>query len=265
MTHVDEGALLALADGEMDLRDAEGVERHLELCGDCREELERIRDASLHFRAALESADVPAPQVSDIALQAVRRRAANGGSRPVAGWRDVRRAAVLVLGFAAAASATIPGSPVNRWIRDLTQPRPQVAEVREAGRDVPAMTAAPPAGDRFVAETGVSVLPENGEVHVVLRGATSELRVKAVLVEEARAGVFAAGAASSARFSTAPGRIEVSGAAAGELRIELPQAARAASVEVNGRRYITKEGEQLRLTVPAEESAGAEVSFRVLQ
>jgi hypothetical protein len=267
MRHVNEGVLLALEDGELPADEAVRVAEHLEECELCREELSLLQDAAFLLRRELDVGDVAAPAVSDTTIQSLRRRAGastvrRGGGR----WGDLRRAAVLVLGFAAAASATIPGSPVNRWIRDLVQPEPAARVAAE--RETEATAVAPPSAvesDTFADETGVSVLPEGGAVEVVLRDASAELRVKAVLVEQPRAGVFAAGSASSARFSTAPGRIEVTGAAGGELRVELPRAARVATVEVNGRRYISKEGDQLRLTVPADDGAGAEVNFRVQQ
>jgi hypothetical protein len=263
MKHVDEGELLTHLDGQLDWERSERVERHLERCDACRAELGVLRGASDLFSAALAENDAPEPTVSETTIRALRARA--GRSAPSGGgWRDLRRAAVLVLGFAAAASATIPGSPVNSWLRELTREQPSAPL---AGGNVEAPAAVPEeivlAPD--VAETGVSVLPEAGTVRVVLRSVSAELRVKAVLVEGDRAGVYAAGAARDARFSTAPGRIEVAGAGAGELRIELPHSAHTASVEVNGRSYITRDGDQLRLTVPAEQRSGAEVNFRVLQ
>jgi len=260
MTHVDDGTLLALMDGELDDRDVREVERHLEECGECRAEMKRLHFAAGLLATRLAESDVPIPATSDISAQAVRRRSAG---RPLSSWRELRRAAVLVIGFAAAASATIPGTPVNRWIRDLVEPPPRLALETDTAA---ATAAAPPAAlEESAAESGVSVLPEEGSVRVVLRGATDELRVKAILVDGPRAGVYASGTAADARFRTGPGVIEVVGAAGGELRIELPHAARVATVEVNGTRYLSKEGNQLRLTVPADESVGAEVGFRILQ
>ncbi|CAN5801502.1 hypothetical protein BH23GEM6_BH23GEM6_15670 [soil metagenome] len=259
MTHVDEGALLALLDGELDSDTQKRLNDHLAGCAACRREMDQHRAAAAVFSAALTESDSPAPLVGDTGVQAVRRR----GRAQVAPrrFRDLGRAAVIVFGFAAAASATIPGTPVNDWLRELAgaQPAPVAISTRD---DKPIATREL---DEFTPESGVSVLPVNGEVHVVLRGATSDLRVRAVLVELPRAGVYTAGPAAEARFSTAPGRIEVTGAGGGEMRIELPYSARAATVEVNGRRYLAKDGDQLRLTVPEEDRAGAEVTFRVLR
>jgi hypothetical protein len=267
MNHLDEGTLLTLADGELAPADSAAVERHLAECGACRAELDELRGAATTFAATLARADSPAPVVSDTTARALRRRAerAGGGAErpPARGWRELGRAAVLVLGIATAAAAAVPGTPLNGWLRELVEPEPRVAavhEVRGAPEAAPAVAAA-----EFEAQAGVSVLPERGTVRVLVNGASTALRIRAVLTDGPRAGVFAAGEAANARFSTGPGRIEVSGATAGELRIELPHNAIAATVEVNGRRYVAKQDDQLRLTVPAGDSAGAEVSFRVLQ
>jgi hypothetical protein len=261
MTHVDEGTLLAHLDGELDDGPAGEVERHLQECGECRAEMERLHHAVRLFSTTLAETVVPAPATSDLSAQALRRR--SGQRTRNWRWQDLSRAAVLVLGFTAVASATIPGTPVNRWIRDLVEPPTRLAvDTDTVAATAAALEAAP---EELAIESGVSVLPEQGAVRVVLRGASDQLRVKAVLVDGPRAGVYASGSAAGARFSTGPGVIEVVGAAGGELRIELPHAARVATVDVNGRRYLSKDGAQLRVTVPVDESADAEVGFRVLQ
>src|SRR5690606_30227745 len=153
------------------------------------------------------------------------------------GW-GLARAATLVFGFAAAASATIPGSPVRGWLGGLLSPEPELAAVSapEAAR---APAAEPMAASvEAAAEAGISVLPEQGEVRSVPRDASPELTIRAVLVDHPRAGVWASGEAASARFGSGAGRIEVEGAGPGELRIELPRAAYDAIVVVNGTPYL---------------------------
>jgi hypothetical protein len=51
-------------------------------------------------------------------------------------------------------------------------------------------------------------------------------------------------------------------AGAGELEVEIPRAARAATVQVNGRVYVAKDGDSLRVLAPAG-SAGAGPDVRV--
>lgn len=254
MIHLDEGSLQALVDGELAGTERRAAERHLEGCLVCRKEMALLGSASRRLAGALSLVDHPAPRARRPLAAAPNLRPAP--SRSWGASRGLPRAAVLLLGFAATASATIPGSPVRTWIEEMIAPRPRVAAVVEA----PAPPATTMAADA-AAEAGVSVAPVAGEVRIVLRGASPELRVRALLVDGARAGVFARGDAAAAHFSTAPGRIDVEGAGAGELRIELPREARSATVTVNGRPYLTKEGQQLR----AGERVGAEVSFEVAE
>jgi hypothetical protein len=152
----------------------------------------------------------------------------------------------------------IPGSP----LRELLRPGPEPVEVAAtATRAAPAVEPAPPV-EMVAPETGLSIEPVDGVVTVVLRDADPGLRIRALLSESPRAGVFATGAATSARFDTGPGRIEVVGIGAGDLRVEIPRDARSATVAVNGRDYLVKEGDELRLTASAGGRAGAEVEFR---
>lgn len=255
-SHVDEGTLQALVDRELPEQARAGVERHLVGCAECREELATLRIAAREFAGATTLLTDPGAGERAVAP----RRPARPAPRTAWPLRSLARAAVLVLGFAAAASATLPGSPVRRWIQDSWAPDPGAAVVERAEAGAESGSAA-----GAVPEAGVSVEPSGGEVVVVLNGPSPELLVRAAITEGPRAGVFATGAAAGARFSTAPGRIEVEGAGAGELRVELPRSARSARVIVNGTPYLAKVGDQLHLSVPGEDSASAEVSFRVIR
>lgn len=251
--HPDEGTLQAFLDDELTVEERRAVEEHLPGCEECRREAARLRVAAADLGAALSLLDVPVPRTAAPPRPAPPRRAATFAALP--------RAAVLLLGFAAAASATLPGSPVRAWVTGLFEsaappPAPTVLSAPAPG-PVEAPVAAPPV------EAGVSVEPVDGQVRVVLRDASPDLVVRAVLTDGGRAGAYATGAAADARFGTGPGRIEVAGAGEGVLRVEIPRAARAATIEVNGALYWTKEGDQLRLAVPAGDSAGAEVTFPV--
>jgi hypothetical protein len=106
--------------------------------------------------------------------------------------------------------------------------------------------------------TGVSIRPRNGAVRVVLRNASPGVRITARLVDAEGAAVLARGhAVDSARFRTSPGRIEVVGAGPGEIEVELPRGASLATVEVNGRVYVAKEGDVLRVLAPEADASGA--------
>ena len=53
MTHIDEGRLQALIDGELRLDERHRAERHLAECAPCRAELEALRANGAHFGAAM--------------------------------------------------------------------------------------------------------------------------------------------------------------------------------------------------------------------
>jgi hypothetical protein len=107
----------------------------------------------------------------------------------------------------------------------------------------------------------VSIPLEHGVMRVVLTGASPRLEIVARLVDGDHAGVIARGQAAGARVRTSPERIEVLGAEAGSVEVRLPRSAGRASVVVNGRVYVTKQGESLVLLPPA--TAGGGPSVRV--
>jgi hypothetical protein len=129
----------------------------------------------------------------------------------------------------------------------VTPPAPAVA--------VPEAPAAP-------APKAVSILPDGGRVRIVVSGSSAELRVRARLSSAPQAQVTATGAATTARFRTGPGRIEVVGAGPGEVVIDLPRSADAAVVEVNGRVFAAKDGAALRSLAPRVAGSAAEPVFR---
>jgi putative zinc finger protein len=256
--HLDEGLLQALLDGELPPEARAGAEAHLAACAACAQELKAQRAAVERAGALLELADVPAP-VARAQLQFRGRR--HRTARPlVEARRALLRAAALVVGLAGVAAAAVPGSPVRAWVERVVDPAPR----QHAPAPPPALTGAPERAPRAEsALAGVSIRPEGGSVRVVLSGAAPELKVRARLSDGVRAAVTATGAAAGARFRTGPGRIEVVGAGAGEVTVELPRGARTAVVEVNGSVYVAKDGARLRVMAPTEEPGGEELVFRV--
>lgn len=241
--HVEEGVLQALADGELDAAAAERVERHLIDCAACRDELDSLHQASLALSGALRELDRPATATTPFRPAVARRSAAWSG------WDALPRAAVLVLGLAAAASATIPGSPVRDWMESLIPREPDAVASRAGDAPIESAGAAPQPAE--LSEAGVSVAAENGAIRVAVTEAGAGLLVTAVLTDGERGGVYATGPAAGARFTTGPGRIGVAGAESGGLRVEIPRGAATASLSVNGRVYVTKDGDSLRLADPA--------------
>lgn len=248
-----DGVLQAYIDGELASPEERRVEQHLSTCPACEEQLAELRDAADVLARAVLLLDGPVAEVPRPARSTADR--APRGS----GWAALPRAAVLVLGFAAAAAAAIPGSPVRGWLESLLDEGPGVA-TRQAERPA---TVALDAASEPEPQAGVSVAPEGGAVHVNIDAARPGLVVVAVLSDGGRAGVYATGAAASARFRTAPGRIDVSGAASGVLQVEIPAGAGSATVDLGGSRYIQKEGGVLRLTADGAVTTGTRVTFTV--
>jgi hypothetical protein len=259
MKHLDDGLLQAFLDGELPPGERAAAEAHLAACGPCARALGELEAAGSLFGAALARADVPAPVAT--AQMSVRRRRAQAAAR--GGFTEARkallRAALLVLGVAGVAAAAVPGSPVRALIAEVLAPAP--ARVPDARPPAPAPAPAPVAeAPRAPAVQGVFLPPEEGRVHVVLSGTAGGVQVRARLTDAPEASVYAP---EGARFRRAPGRIEVVGARGGEVRIELPRAAREAVVEVNGRVFVAKDGEALRVMHPGADPSEAEAVFRV--
>jgi anti-sigma factor RsiW len=256
MTHLGEGTLQELLDGELPPGERAGVEAHLASCPACAGELAELRGLTARTSALLGLVEAAPPVLAAQARFARHRR---GGGALREARRALPRAAVLVLAVAgAAAAAAIPGSPAREWMRGLgVSERPaQPAPVPPARPE-----AAPPAVDE-IAPRAISILPSEGHVRVAVSASSPELRVRVRLVPGARAEVTATGAAATARLRAGPGRIEVLDAGPGELVVTLPADAKAAFVEVNGRVLAAKEGGELRSLAPRVAGSAAEPVFR---
>ena len=128
--HVDDGALLALLDGELSAEERRRVENHATGCAVCAARRDELRFAVRRVTSALEVMDVPAAWVE---MPEALREAARSAPVPLAsaraarsgwriGWRigwmgrrSVAVAAGLTLLLAAGAYA-VPGSPVRGWV-----------------------------------------------------------------------------------------------------------------------------------------------------
>lgn len=237
MTHVEQGKLQAYLDGEVGAAASADIENHLSICAACAAELTQLKSAAQLFAAALRGIDVPAPARQAPAPQvfALPGRA----RRPAMAFA---RAAMLILGVAALASATIPGSPVRDWLTNalrgigiLQEPAVKPAAVEQQA--APATAPAP------VPEASLSLDPAGGNVLVVIKtsGAIAGVHVK--LVDGPKALVRASGAAAGARFRTGPGRIEITGVTGGEVNVDIPKSALGARVEVDGKVIFQNRGQ----------------------
>jgi Putative zinc-finger len=254
MTHLGEGTLQEMLDGELPPGARAGVEAHLASCPACAGQLAELRGLTERTSALLGLVEA-APPV--LAAQAAFARQRRSGGALYHARRALPRAAVLVLAVAgAAAAAVIPGSPVREWVGALRVPE------RAPEAPVQQRAPAPAPAEPEAAPRVISILASEGKVRVVVSASSPELRVRARLVPGAKAQVTATGAATTAHFRTGPGRIELVGAGPGEVVVTLPADAQAAFVEVNGRVVAAKEGDQLRSLAPRVAGSAAEPVFR---
>jgi len=259
MKHLDEGALQALLDGELPAGEARAAEAHLAVCAACTHEMAELRSVHELLGRGLALADVTPPVAT--AQMAIRGRRARVQTQ---GWlgesrRALLRAAALVALVAGAASAAVPGTPINRWLRDTTGLEPHA----EIPTEQPVARRASPAPAPPAPASGVSIFPEDGSVRVVLNDPSRGLKLRARLQPGGRAEVAAAGDASDARFRTGPGRIEVSDAGPGEVTVVLPAEATAAVVEVDGRTVVAKDGDRLVALAGAASLNDSEAEYQV--
>ena len=236
MTHLDEGTLAVLRDG--DLSDAR-VDEHLRGCAHCSKSLQEATRRSRVIASALATLDEPVDVLR--AKDAVRSRldARRGPGRVrAAGWgrRHLGKAAALLVLTAGAASA-LPWSPVQRWWTDApstpleTGPRPSTAA-----------TSAP----QGAPVAGISVGVPDGRITVVVNGADPGTVIEVRWVDRATARVSAP---SGSGFTYADGRAEVA-AAPGPIEVELPRIADAASLVVDGRVFLERVGGELDVAGP---------------
>ncbi len=258
MTHIESGELQAYLDEEVAAGSRAQINRHLQACTECATELQELRAASSLFAALLHAADAAAPVMRARAMVAAQRtdipRRRMAFSRAA-----LARAAMFMLGFAALASAAMPGSPVRAWIGDaLRGSRPAVAPTPVEVSTPAAAPAETPGTD----EAALSIEPADGRVLILLSGVTGETTIRVRLVDSERALVQTSNGAAHARFRTGPGRIEVLGIEKGEVTIEMPRSVIDARVEVDGRVLFQKDHDQLRLSEPRLPGSNSEFVFK---
>ncbi|HWK89280.1 MAG TPA: zf-HC2 domain-containing protein [Longimicrobium sp.] len=273
-------ALRAFGDGEAPAAEARRTAAHLEGCSECRARLAALRALRDEIRQATTLAPPPHTWERITARRAAGEElilptsdAADGPDANAAATRfrrlPVRRTALLLLGVAGVASATVPGSPLREALRGLVSPRnpaapPPASPVTTPGPEAPAPPPVPPAAaappPEKVPEAGIGVAPAAGEVRVVVTAPGAALRIRVSVGDVPVAQVRGRDAAAQAGFASGRGRITVTGARAGELVVVLPRAARRATLTVDGTLYVVVEGGQMTVLVQAD-SSGAELVF----
>ncbi len=233
---VDDGALLALLDGELTTAERRSVEKRVAACPDSRARLDEMRFAMRRATAALDLLSLPE---SPLEMPAALREAAHGAPASLASararrWARLSRRSVAVAAgitlFVAAGAWAVPGSPVRGWV--------------DGGIDA---VAAWIAGDPQVAgdagPSRVSVAPHDGAVRIMVVGGREDARLTVELSDEETATV----AARDASFHVEPGVIEVTGAA-DEIRVTLPRNAAIGSVVIDESEVVRLEDGELRRT-----------------
>jgi hypothetical protein len=246
MTHAEQGTLLSYIDGELAPPEVDALEGHLPGCAACRTDLEDVRGLAREATSALGLISAE-PSVAEARANLERRRDGRvplHGPRP---WRfataGLLKAAAIVLALAGAASAAIPGTPLNRLAAALLD-RVRGSDTAPAGAQAPAepvvaepaFEAQEPAG----ASAGL-VLSAEGQMRISVHTVDPSARIDVRLVD-GPGSIRALTDSDDVRFKTGPGYVEVYDVRAG-LLIEVPRRLRAASVEVNGRAFWTKPGD----------------------
>jgi len=240
--HVDDGALLALLDGELTTAERTSVETHVAACPECAARRDEMRFATRRATAALDLLSVPESRLEMPAAlrEAAGRAPASLASARARRWARLSRRSVAVAAgitlLVSAGAYAVPGSPVRGWV--------------DNGIDA---VAAWIAGDPQVAgdagPSRVSVDPRDGAVRIMVVGGHEATRLTVELSDEETATV----AARDASFHVEPGVIEVAGAA-DEIRVTLPRNAATGSVVIDESEVVRLEDGELRRTDSAAAS-----------
>ena len=236
MTHIDEGTLVALRDGEsVD----ESVLEHMSECEACRGALGDAERRLNRISGSLAGWGSPADLVGAKArvrsrLDADRARS-HGSPR---GLRDLRRAAAI-LALTAGAAYAFPGSPLPIWLGQNVPDTPS--------HDV---SAEPGVGAGSSQEA--ILVPAGDGIEIVLNDVADGAEVELSWVAGATARVATG---PGVKYSVAEGRVSAT-APGGPIRLGIPRTAPTVSIVINGRtvfRIPSPEGETSDLAARSTE------------
>jgi hypothetical protein len=267
ITHLTLDHLRAYAAGDLTPRRRARTASHLAGCSRCRELAAWCEAVQ---SAARNAAGIPVPEgaweriasrlhAGEAVLLPASDDAFSTAPRPWHRRAWVRAAAVLLL-FAGVASATVPGSPFRTWFAG------SAPEAAPSGGE----PTAPGGGERAsalaveeVPEAALLVPPVAGAVAITIERPDPSLRIRVRLSEGEEVEVQARGGAADARFRTAPGRLAIAEAGAGEVVLALPRTVGRVTLQVDGSSYLTAERGQLRVLLPVADTAGSEIVLSV--
>ena len=256
MTHLGEGRLRTLLDGELSDSDAESARGHIDECDSCQALFTELEEASTVVGVALRHLDTVAPPAG--AKESVLARVGMGPGDARAARFAFARAAILVLFFGAVVATALPASPVRGWFATGWD-RAVELFTRTAADESAALPADSALSAQIPESAGVRLEVETGELLVLLRDIEPGTELDVRFVDGFQAAAFAA---QPARFRTAEGRIEVIGGS-GRIRVDIPRSVDVASIRVNGRMYIRKAGDELDVAGPIVAQTSGEIRLRV--
>lgn len=260
MTHAAEGLLQAYLDGEVTGEAEAELRAHLAACPRCDGELGELRAASALFSSSARLLGDAEPATP--ADQAFWRVRAQVSRRRLPGAGLLARAAGLVLLVSGGVMALVPESPLRRLAEGLFgEDRPAAAPIAEPPSP-PAPVVTAPAIEPAEGMPGVILVPADGRVQLRVWSIAAGATVRVDLVDGVRVSVQTEGEADGVRFRSGSGRIEVMNLGTAHVSIQIPRSLPYASLEVDGRQWLFKNGDQLRLTGPIVEQSENTLVFR---
>jgi hypothetical protein len=255
MSHFTEGVLQAYLDDEVAADARAQVHTHVSGCADCAGRLQDLRELSAGFATAMAGIAEESAAVGSLAQIRERASRQRWFERMGVTGRQLGRAAIIVLSIGV---ATVPGSPVRAWLIDTWR---GLSGNKQA--EAPAVQEQPaqPTPDGTT-PVGTTAEPALGRVQIALQSSGGNTLIQVSIVDGEKATLEAFGAVTAPRLRSGPGYIVLTGGDANEVKVSLPREANA-TVEVNGRVYVTKDGGSLRFAGPGSaEQADGTVSFR---
>lgn len=271
MTHLQESLLIALRDGVVDPSTEALARAHLATCPSCAGDLAALEKRSSDVAAALETLDGffdAASARASVRVRVARAAADTSGSlaleadgRPAPGKlpersvsrrfraRWIRAAGAVLFLAGASAAAALPGSPLRQWAVDL---------IERVAPGSPALERPAPAATSPEEMTGVRISVSEGPLQVLLRGVPADGEVEVRWVPGTEAAVFGP---LGSRFTSGTGRIEAI-LTPGRIRVELPRSVVPTSLVVDGRIYLSRTPEGLKVPGPAIRQDESGIVFR---
>lgn len=249
MNHAADGTLQAYVDGELDEFELAVLERHLGACTACAAQLDGLRAAGARFASAVRLLDIRTAEVTPMPLSLRTRRAWYGPHRTLA------RAATLVmaLGLSAAVVEATTGA--------VSQLVDRVVFVLGVVEEAPEPVVEAPTSPEDV--RSYSIVPHAGTMRLDIDGARPGLTIRVRLTDDERCLINLEGAGDGAevRFGADWGTIQAGSAQS--VEIVLPRQLAHAWLDVNGVRYVSKEGADLRYAVSPADTSGPYAEFLV--